>query len=36
MGVEEEEIQGKGLENIFNKIIAEIFPNPKRKKITQS
>jgi hypothetical protein len=27
MGIEEEEVQTKGLENIVNKIIAENFPN---------
>jgi archaeosine-15-forming tRNA-guanine transglycosylase len=28
MGIEErEEVQAKGIHNIFNKIIAEIFPN---------
>jgi hypothetical protein len=27
MGIKEEEVQAKGLHNIFNKIIAENFPN---------
>jgi hypothetical protein len=27
MGIEEEEVQGKGICNIFNKIITENFPN---------
>jgi hypothetical protein len=27
MGIEEEEVQGKGIHNIFNKIITENFPN---------
>jgi hypothetical protein len=27
MGIEEEEVQAKGIRNIFNKIITENFPN---------
>jgi hypothetical protein len=27
MGIKEEEVQAKGMHNIFNKIIAEYFPN---------
>jgi hypothetical protein len=27
MGIEEEEVQGKGMCNMFNKIITENFPN---------
>jgi hypothetical protein len=27
MGIEEEEVQAKGICNIFNKIITENFPN---------
>jgi hypothetical protein len=27
MGIEEEEVQSKGIHNIFNKIITENFPN---------
>jgi chromosome segregation ATPase len=27
MGIEEQEVQAKGIHNIFNKIITEIFPN---------
>jgi hypothetical protein len=27
MGIEEEEVQAKGISNIFNKIITENFPN---------
>jgi hypothetical protein len=27
MGIEEEEVQAKGMHNIFNKIITENFPN---------
>jgi hypothetical protein len=27
MGIEEEEVQGKGMHNIFNKIIIDNFPN---------
>jgi hypothetical protein len=27
MGIEEEEVQAKGIHNIFNKIITEKFPN---------
>jgi hypothetical protein len=27
MGIEEEEVQAKGIHNIFNKIIADNFPN---------
>jgi hypothetical protein len=30
MGLEEEEIQTKGINNLFNRIIAENFPNLKR------
>jgi hypothetical protein len=28
MGIEEEEVHAKNIENIFNEIIAENFPNP--------
>jgi hypothetical protein len=28
MGIKGEEVQVKGIRNIFNKIIAEKFPNP--------
>jgi hypothetical protein len=27
MGIEEEEVQAKGIHNMFNKIITENFPN---------
>jgi hypothetical protein len=30
MGIEVEEVQAKGINNIFNKIIAENFPNLKK------
>jgi archaeosine-15-forming tRNA-guanine transglycosylase len=31
MGIEEgEELQAKGIHNVFNKIITENFPNPKK------
>jgi hypothetical protein len=31
MGIEEgEEVQAKGIHNIFNKIITENFPNPEK------
>jgi hypothetical protein len=30
MGIEEEEVQVKGIRNIFNKIIAKTFPNLER------
>jgi hypothetical protein len=30
MGIEEEEVQAKGIHNIFNKIITENFPNLKK------
>jgi chromosome segregation ATPase len=30
MSIEEEEVQAKGIHNIFNKIIAENFPNLKK------
>jgi hypothetical protein len=31
MGIEEgEEVQAKGMHNIFNKIITENFPNPEK------
>jgi hypothetical protein len=30
MGIDKgEEVQAKGIHNVFNKIITEIFPNPK-------
>jgi hypothetical protein len=35
MGVEGEEIQTKGIDNIFNRIIAEKFPNLKKEIVTQ-
>jgi hypothetical protein len=36
MGVEEgEEIQNKATDNLFNKIIAEKFPNLENKRVTQ-
>jgi hypothetical protein len=36
MGVEErEEIQTKGIDNLFNRIIAENFPNLKKERVTQ-
>jgi hypothetical protein len=36
MGIEEvEEIQAKSIENIFNKIIAENFPNLKKERVIQ-
>jgi hypothetical protein len=36
MGVEEgEEIQTKGIENIFNRIIAEKFPNLEKEGVSQ-
>jgi hypothetical protein len=36
MDVEEgEEIQTKGIDNLFNRIIAEKFPNLKKKRVTQ-
>jgi hypothetical protein len=36
MGVEEgEKIQTKGIENLFNRIIAENFPNLEKEKVTQ-
>jgi hypothetical protein len=36
IGVEEgEEMQTKGIDNLFNKIIAENFPNLNEEKITQ-
>jgi hypothetical protein len=28
MGIEGEEVQAKGIDNTFNKIITENFPNP--------
>jgi hypothetical protein len=34
MGVEEEEIQTKGTDNLFNIIIAEKFPNLKKESLT--
>jgi hypothetical protein len=30
MGIEGEEVQAKGIHNIFNKIITENFPNPEK------
>jgi hypothetical protein len=36
MGVEEgEEIQTKGTDNLFNRIIAEKFPNLEKERVTQ-
>jgi hypothetical protein len=36
MGVEEgEEIQTKGVNNLFNRIIAENFPNLKKERVVQ-
>jgi hypothetical protein len=36
MGIEEgEEIQTKGIDNLFNKIIVENFPNLKKEWVTQ-
>jgi hypothetical protein len=36
MGVEEgEEINSKGTDNLFNRIIAEKFPNLKKERVTQ-
>jgi hypothetical protein len=35
MGIEGEEVQAKGMCNIFNKIIAEIFPNCKKEMYIQ-
>jgi hypothetical protein len=35
MGVEGEEIQMKGIDNLFNRIIAEKFPNLKKERVTQ-
>jgi hypothetical protein len=35
MGVEEEEIQTKGIDNLFNRIIAEKFPNFEKERVTQ-
>jgi hypothetical protein len=36
MGVEEgEEIQTKGIDNLFNRIIAENFPNLEKERVTQ-
>jgi hypothetical protein len=34
MGAEEEEIQTKGTDDLFNRIIAENFPNLKKERIT--
>jgi uncharacterized coiled-coil protein SlyX len=36
MGIEEgEEIQTKGIDNLFNRIIAENFPNIRKERVTQ-
>jgi hypothetical protein len=36
MAVEEgEEVQTKGIDNLFNRIIAENFPNLKKERVTQ-
>jgi hypothetical protein len=35
MGVEEEEIQTKGIDNLFSRLIAENFPNLKKERVTQ-
>jgi predicted nuclease with TOPRIM domain len=35
MGIEEEEVQAKGMHNIFNKIIAQNFPNLEKAKTIQ-
>jgi hypothetical protein len=35
MGVKGEEIQTKSIDNLFNRIIAESFPNLERKRVTQ-
>jgi hypothetical protein len=35
MGIEEEEVQAKGMHNIFNKIFTENFPNPEKYMPTQ-
>jgi hypothetical protein len=35
MDVEGEEIQIKGTDNVFNRIIAENFPNRKKERVTQ-
>jgi hypothetical protein len=35
MGVEGEEIQTKGIDNIFDRIITENFPNLEEERITQ-
>jgi hypothetical protein len=36
MGIEEgEEIQTKGTDNLFNRILAENFPNIKKERVTQ-
>jgi hypothetical protein len=35
MGVEGEEIQTKGIDNLFNRIVAENFPNFEKEHITQ-
>jgi hypothetical protein len=36
MGIEEgEEIQSKGIDNLFNRMIAEKFPNLKKERVTQ-
>jgi hypothetical protein len=35
MGVEGEELQTKGIDNLFNGITAENFPNLEKKRVTQ-
>jgi hypothetical protein len=34
-GLEGEEIQSKGIDNLFNRITAEKFPNLEKEKVTQ-
>jgi hypothetical protein len=33
MGVEREELQTKGIDNLFNRIIVENFPNPMKERV---
>jgi hypothetical protein len=35
MGIEEEEVQTKGIHNVFNKIITENFPNLEKTTLIQ-
>jgi hypothetical protein len=35
MGIEGEEIQTKGIDNLFNRIIAKNFPNLEKERVTQ-